>query len=657
MSALRPSASALLLTALLSAQATTDALHYKLEIELVFTNSTLIGHATETFRSLVPDLGTIDLDFTSALPVSAVRMGGNPVPFTRPTDTLRISLDRLYQPQETFTVEIDYAGTPPPSTSLGGMVFTTHSGAPMAWTLSEPWDARLWWPGKDVLGDKATFEIWLIHPDTMTGVSNGTLMGVDVLSGNRHRSRWQTNYPMVAYLASLAVTNYQRRTDTYTGQGANMPVEFWVFPESWSSWQTGMDRVVPMLHAFSGVYGQYPFVAEKYGVAQFTWGGGMEHQTVASQSSVSEYLTAHELSHQWWGDLITCATWHDIWLNEGFATFSEAVWAERRTGGTLASYLARMVTNKPTNTSGTVYVTDIGNVNAIFSSNNVYRKGGWVMHMLRGVLGDATFFQCLLDYRAAFAGGSATTADFRAVCEQTAGRPLGWFFDQWVMLPGAPAYTYAWRPLHHNGRDYLLLELDQTQTLQPVFTMPVRVRVSTAAGTQTHTVWNDQRQDQRAIALAGAGAATAVAIDPDQWILRSTPVSRSFTTPFFAATTHEVDVTAGGAIGFCADGGAAAANRPYLVVMGLSGSAPGTNVLGLQVPVNADWFTWAALGAVNGPVLADFLGNLDAQGRGVATFTMAPGYATAVRGAVLTAAYFHFDPFDFASRPVTVALR
>ncbi|MFO1078169.1 MAG: M1 family metallopeptidase [Planctomycetota bacterium] len=657
MSRIRPFLVLPCLAGFVCSQATTDALHYKLELELVFTNQTIVGQATETFASLVPNLGAIDLDLTSALTVSAVRMGGVPVAFTRPTDTIHVVLDQLYQPQQQFTVEIDYAGTPPPSTSLGGMVFTTHSGAPMAWTLSEPWDAKLWWPGKDVLGDKATFEMWLIHPNTMTGVSNGALQGVDVLSGNRLRSRWQTNYPMAAYLASLAVTNYQRRTDTYTGQGANMPVEFYVFPENWSSWQTGLDRVVPMLDAFSGAYGQYPWTAEKYGIAQFTWGGGMEHQTVASQSSVSEYLTAHELSHQWWGDLVTCATWHDIWLNEGFATFSEALWAERKLGGTLAAYLSRMQTNKPTNTSGTVWVTDISNVNAVFSTNNVYRKGGWALHMLRGVLGDATFFQCLADYRAAFGGSSATTADFRGVCEQTAGRDLGWFFDEWIMNPGSPAYTYGWRARTWNGRQYVLLELDQTQTLQAAFTMPIKVRVTTAAGTETQVVWNDRRQDQRVIALTSTSPATAIAIDPDQWILRSTPVARTFTAPFFGTTTAEVDTVAGGDVEFHGERDATAANRPYLVVLGLSGSSPGTNVLGLQVPVNADWFTNLAIGAIYSPTLTGFLGNLDAQGRMAATFHMAPGYAVPLRGVTITAAYFDFAPFDFASRAVEVALR
>lgn len=641
---------------LLAQGLTTDAQHYQLEIELNFANHTIVGKNTATFESLVSGLTTIDLDLTSALTVGAVRMSGVPVSFTRPTDLLHVTLDRAYQVSEVFTIEIEYSGAPPTSSGFGGLVFTTHSGAEMVWTLSEPWDAKTWWPGKDVLVDKATFDIWITHPDTMTAVSNGALLGVDTLSGNRLRSRWQESHQMAAYLASMAVTNYTRRTDTYTHLGANMPVEFYVFPESWSSWQSGMNLIVPMLTAYSDAYGQYPWTDEKYGIAQFNWGGGMEHQTVASQVNVTEWLSAHELAHQWWGDLITCATWHDIWLNEGFATFSEALWYERKPGGTMAAYFSRMQANKPRSTSGTVYVYNATNVNEVFSGTNVYDKGAWVVHMLRGFLGDTLFFQCLHDYRQAYAESSATTDDFRAVCEQTSGRDLANFFDQWVMNGGSPTYRYGWRAQSAGGHDNLYLELDQTQSGRSVFEMPVRVRVQTALGTEEHVVWNDERQDQFALPLQAP--ATSVQIDPDEWILRtSSPASQSFTTPFFAASPEEFDTVQGGSVTFHVDQGASAANRPFLMVVGLSGSQPGVNVFGLQIPVNYDVATEVALGAINTPTFANFYSTLDASGRGVAQMNLPAGLAVPAQGMNLTVAYLMVDQFDFASRPVSVRFR
>lgn len=380
----------------------------------------------------------------------------------------------------------------------------------------------------------------------------------------------------------------------------------------------------------------------------------MEHQTITSQSSASEYLTAHELSHHWWGDHVTCATWHDIWLNEGFATFSEEIWAENRAGGTIGSYHTRMRQNRPTQTSGTVYVYDASNINNIFSTNNVYRKGSWVLHQLRRVLGDAVFFRALLDYRAAYSGRSATTADFRAVCEATSGRALGWFFDQWVMNGGSPTYRHAGRFVDRGGQDYLYLQVVQTQAVPATMTMPLDVVVQTAAGPATRVAWDDERDDQFVLPLPAAGS--SYALDPDQWVLRSLSTG-TYAAPFFAADAETIDVAAGGASGLHLDLGAARAGRPYLVVCGLSGSSPGSNVFGLQVPVNFDLMTQVALGLVNTPMFPGFYGSLDAQGMADATLRLPPGLGVVVRGADLVLAAVLADRFDFATRAVKVGLR
>ncbi|MCB9871309.1 MAG: M1 family metallopeptidase [Planctomycetes bacterium] len=644
------------LTTRLSAQDTTDTQHYKLEIELDFTAKTITGKNTATFQSTIANLASIQLDLATSLTVNSVQMNTKAVSFSRNGTVMTITLDRPYLKDELFTVEIDYSGTPS-SGGFGGFQWVTHGTAasPMAWTLSEPWYSYTWWPVKETLTDKATSEIWVTHPDTMTAASNGSRLGIDTLSGNRLRTRWKTAYPIAPYLMSLAVTNYQTRTDTYTHLGANMPVEFYVFPENFASWQSGMNQLVPMLTAFSNVYGQYPFVNEKYGIAQFTWGGGMEHQTITSQSSVSEYLCAHELSHHWWGDNITCATWHDIWLNEGFATFSEAIWAENKPGGSLATYLTKIRGTRPSSTSGTVYVYNATSTNAVFSTTNVYNKGSWVLHQLRHVLGDAVFFKALLDYRAAFQGKSATTADFRASCEKTSGMDLGWFFDECVMNGGAPTYRTSSKFVQRNGTDYLYLQIEQRQTTPSLFVMPLDVVVQTTSGPVTQVVWDDERIDEFTIRLPGAG--TSYALDPDQWVLRGTTSTGTYTTPFFAADAESVDVTAGGSSGLHMDFGTSNAGRSYLVAMSMSGTSPGVKLGAAQIPLNPDALTELGLQLLNTSVFAGFLGSLDAQGMGDATFALPPAIAAAFKGTTLNFATILVDRFDFASRPVGIKLR
>ena len=643
-----------LCTAAALCQSTTDALHYRLEIELLFTTQTVTATNTATFKSLTDNLATLDLDLVSALTVSSVRMNGVPVAFTRPTDVIHVTLDRAYNRDEQFTLEINYAGAPPGG-GFGAFSFTTHSGSQMVWTLSEPWYAKYWWPGKDTLGDKSTFEVWVTHPNTMTAASNGLRQGIDTLTGNRLRTRWSETYPIAPYLVSLAVTNYQTRTDTYTGFGANMPVEFYVFPESYASWQSGLNLIVPMLTAFSSVFGQFPFVNEKYGIAQFTWSGGMEHQTITSQFNVSEYLSAHEMAHSWWGDNITCATWHDSWLNEGFATFGEAIWAENKPGGGRSAYFARMATNRPTSVTGSAYVQDISNENNVFSTNNVYRRGAWVLHQLRHVLGDTLFFQCLRDYRTRFEGGSATTQDFVQSCRTTTGQDLQWFFDQWVMRAGAPAYRYGWRTATRGGVNYLYLQLDQTQTLYPLFVMPIDVAVTTPTGSHTFVVWDNELRDQMAIPLDGP--ASAVTLDPEGWVMNTAKTSTSYAPPFFAAEPETLDTTAGGTAHLHMDQGAAAANRPYLVLCGLSGSTPGIPIGTVTVPVRYDAMTELGILNVNTPLFASFAGALDLGGQGMASLSLPPGLATPLAGTTLTFAYVLIDSFNFASRPVAVTLR
>jgi hypothetical protein len=202
---------------------------------------------------------------------------------------------------------------------------------------------------------------------------------------------------------------------------------------------------------------------------------------------------------------VTCQTWHDIWLNEGFASYSEALFREYRPGGSMASYWTRMNARRPSNPDAQVYRGRIDTTGAIFNTNAVYNKAAWVVHMLRHLLGDDAFFAALADYRAAFRHDFATTEEFAALISSSFGEDLKWFTDQWVMSPGSPDYDWNYRAQRIAGRDYLELAIWQRQDLDgyDLFTMPIDIRVTTASGSSTHTVWNDDWNEYYVIPLDG----------------------------------------------------------------------------------------------------------------------------------------------------------
>ena len=445
----------------------TDLISVDLDMELDIPNEEISGSNEMVVASRVNGLTEFTFMLRSNFTVTQVLVNGAPAapPVSVGSYGRRVTLDRAYAAGEQFTVKVFYDG-PAVSRGFGSIEFTTQNGQPLVSALSEPYYAATWWPVKDGdfaqpgdNGDKSIGRIAVTAPSTLKSVANGLLEGIDALPGGRTRYRWRTDYPTATYLYTFSTTNYNQWTQNYVyplpgGGTGTMPVEFSIYPASDTpANRTAWERCIPMLSAFRGVFGEYPFIDEKYGIYQFPFGGGMEHQTYTGQTSFGESLTAHELAHQWWGNAVTCKTWNDIWLNEGFATYGEAIWEERKPGSSGPPALRNaMNARRPAATDDTVYVTDVSNLGRIFSGTFTYRKGGWVVHMLRGVVGDAHFFDGLAAYRSAFEGDAATTADLRTVMETVSGRSLADFFDQWVYRIGAPSYAYGFQNVTINGQ-------------------------------------------------------------------------------------------------------------------------------------------------------------------------------------------------------------
>lgn len=502
----------------------TDVLHYWLDIEIKPGDRWIGGSNTMTVQSLVDGLTSFRFRLDNILTIGDVLVAGSPASWVRiDNETVEATLDRPYDSGEAFELSVAYSGYPRSGLGFGSIVFRTRGGQPEVYTLSAPWFAYTWWPAKDDLRDKTTADLWFTVPSTMTVASNGTLQGVDDIGGAKLRYCWQTTYPTVDYLYCFAATNYNVFETIWTYDGLTMPLQFYLYPEHDNeSTRNACLRSGGMLTTFSDLFGVYPFVGEKYGIAEFGFGGGMEHQTITGQGGFGEMLTAHELAHQWWGDDVTCATWHDIWLNEGFATYCEALWAEFRPGSSgTPELLAAMASRRPSNSSGSVYCYDISDPARIFDGNLTYRKGAWVLHMLRYVIGDEAFFATLAAYRAAFAGGAATTADFQAVAETVAGRDLAFFFDAWVYRGWFPFYIYGWRTHLIDGVPYLEVYIEQLQgTYESVFTMPIELETYDDLGRHIRVVWNDARREYLLLPVEDPNT-SSVALDPTPRILHT----------------------------------------------------------------------------------------------------------------------------------------
>ncbi len=497
----------------------TDVRHYRLDLEIDHTLARLAGRNTITVRARRDGVDRMVLRLAREFSAAVAVDGRSVSPLRRDAQTLEVPLGRSYGAGEEFTVTVDYSGAPAGG-GMGSIVFTTHAARPIVSTLSEPWYAYTWWPVKEDNRDKATADLLFTVPASWSVASNGVLLGSEEVSGGRRRFHWRTAYPTSPYLFCFSATPYTTFSSSVSVAGTVMPAQFFIYPEhdtpaNRAAWL----RSVDMLGVFGALFGPYPFHEEKYGIYEFPFGGGMEHQTMTGQGGFSEGLTAHELSHQWWGNMVTCATWHDIWLNEGFATYSEALWYEFRTGTSdPGARAAAMSGLRPTRVDGSVYCPDTASVNRIFSWNFSYAKGAWVVHMLRGILGEDGFFALLRAYRQRFLYDTATTEEFQALAEAVAGRDLDWFFQPWVYGIGAPAYRYGWRDLAMDGREYVEISLQQAQSASyATFTMPVEVAVSVPGGVERRRVWNSARMQHYLLPLPGR--ASGVAIDPDEWIL------------------------------------------------------------------------------------------------------------------------------------------
>lgn len=476
------------------------------------------GSVTTYFVPVVSGFNEVDFDLSIALTVDSVRYHGLAASFVQTTgDVLQITLPSSIPVNILDSIKVYYKGTPP-NNGFGSFVQSTHNTTPIIWTLSEPFGAKDWWPCKQSLNDKIdSIDVYITTPQAYRAASNG-LQVSEVLNGTNKIYHWQSHYPIAAYLIAFGVTNYSvYHNYLRLSPTDSLDILNYVYPENLATAQSQTPDILNVIALYDSLTILYPFKNEKYGHCQFGWGGGMEHQTMSFVVNFSHSLIAHECAHQWFGDKVTCGSWEDIWLNEGFATYMEGLTEQFLFPSTWQSWKSGKVSNITSSTGGSVLCDDTTNVNRIFNSRLSYNKGAYLLHMLRWKLGDNLFFQSLRNYLndPLFAFKYAKTPDLKLKLEQTSGQNLTTFFNQWYYNQGYPSYQVSWHQINGN----VVVKINQTTSHASVsfFEMPVPIRFQ-AAGRDTTLIFNHTFSGQVFTVPLNFTAST-VTFDPDLWLI------------------------------------------------------------------------------------------------------------------------------------------
>lgn len=499
-----------------------DVTKYSIQLFLDFDREVVSGSVEVAFQAVEPAVETVNLDAWSGLRVLGITLLEDPafpfdspieIPFNHQGDVLSITLPQPLSAGNGLRIRISYGGRA--GYRGDGINWDYHgSSQRVAWTMAEPFGARVWWPCNDRPDDKAIVDVTITAPSEYTVASNGLMEGMIDHGDGQTTTRWASVYPVAPYLVVMNAADFVYSEETYVSeQGTTMPVALYAFPEVAEQAEIDLEITPDMIETMAALFGEYPFVDEKYGNCTANFGGGMEHQTLTTISASAigtswmPWLNVHELGHQWWGDWVTCSDWRELWLNEGFATLTEWLWAEHLGESTLQNYLRD--SDQIGLFLGPVYD------NPIPFSGTVYDKGAWVLRMMRHLLGDEDFFDGVATYRQAHAGQAATSEDLKAAFETVSGRDLEQFFQQWVYGENRPRFQYSWEPIEGPT---IRLVIDQIQSNAELFEMPLEIRVSTTAGNEDHRI-ELAAVEQQTIEIPLASTPTGVTFDPNRWSL------------------------------------------------------------------------------------------------------------------------------------------
>ena len=512
-----------------------DVKFYHINLDAVDTSNQFTANTKVTGQVVVTQMDTFLIELSYKLQADSAFINGIKYPFTHASNDIYIELPSPLLKNEIFTFHLYYHTPEAYSTNyFSSTVDATYGSFHVTQSMAEPYNAHDWFPCKQELEDKADSVFVFVTTDTnLRAAGPGTLTEVPLPEG-KIRYEWRTHQPTAYYLIFLAVSDYQEYTiyahpDSLPGDSIMVLNYVYDYPNCLEANKTNIDRTPSMIELFSNEFGLFPFYEEKYGHYMWRPSGfsGMEHMTMSGMRYFSFDLIAHELGHSWFGDNVTCATWSDIWVNEGFASYAQYLARQYILSQSSANSLMNAYHNSAfTATDGSVYIpeSELNSVGRIFNGALSYRKGAALVHMIRFKMNnDSLFFRTLYEYQQIYKDSVATGNDFRNVCMDVSGIDFTDFFDQWYFGEGFPTFDLTWS----QDNDTLLLEVHQSTSaaITPLFKTHMEYKISFAGGDTILRLF--QEINDTVYKFITSNEITGIEIDPSNWILNKGSVTHN----------------------------------------------------------------------------------------------------------------------------------
>ena len=504
-----------------------DVNYYNLNLNMTNTSTYLSGMVRMDAKAKV-NLDSALFELFQSFTITEIRVNGIPVNYSRNQSAIKVPVNATQG--DYFSIETDYFGTPPTAATNplggGGMTYKKSQtwGNRVVWSLSEPFSAYEWFPVKQSLKDKIdSSDVSITVPDTCKAGSNGILVSVDTLGNGLLKFNWKNRHMIDYYLISVSVAKYIEHNYYVQPNGSvdSIFVQNFIYnnPQTLPYFLNDINETGDFLVLFSDLYGLYPYADEKYGHCMAPISGGMEHQTMTTQGFFEKTLTAHELAHQWWGNQVTCASWSDIWVNEGWASYSEYLMLENLYPAEKNQHMLDVHNNVMSQPDGSVWCLDSLNEGRIFSGRLTYDKGAGIIHSMRNIVNDDNlFFEVLNSFQTKYKDSVATGIDFKNELELQTGIDFDPFFEQWYFGEGYPTYALKWNQV---GNDLFvkISHITSASNVTPTFTNPLDVRFIRVGLGDTIIRFNINSNNELFVISEMGQITNSISIDPNNWVI------------------------------------------------------------------------------------------------------------------------------------------